>query len=41
MSANDSRAPEPPSGTSLDDPFALPARIREIQVERGHAIVVH
>ena len=29
-----------PSGISLDDPFRLPARIREIQVERGLAIVV-
>ena len=29
-----------PSGINLDDPFRLPARIREIQVERGSAIVV-
>ena len=29
-----------PSGISLDDPFRLPARIREIQVERGLAIVI-
>ena len=29
-----------PSGISLDDPFTLPARIREIHVERGLAIVV-
>ena len=29
-----------PSGIGLDDPFALPARIREIQVERGQAIIV-
>ena len=35
-----SRTPENPAGISLDDPFALPARIREIQVERGQAIVV-
>jgi hypothetical protein len=35
-----SRSPEFPSGVNLDDPFALPARIREIQVERGHAIIV-
>jgi hypothetical protein len=34
------RSPEKPSGIGLDDPFALPARIREIQVERGHAIIV-
>lgn len=35
-----SRSERFPSGVSLDDPFTLPARIREIQVERGHAIVV-
>jgi hypothetical protein len=35
-----SRTTENPSGVSLDDPFALPARIREIQVERGQAIIV-
>ena len=35
-----SRTPEKPSGIGLDDPFALPARIREIQVERGQAIIV-
>jgi hypothetical protein len=35
-----SRTAENPSGISLDDPFALPARIREIQVERGQAIIV-
>lgn len=35
-----SRTPDKPSGISLDDPFALPARIREIQVERGQAIIV-
>ena len=35
-----SRTPEKPGGISLDDPFALPARIREIQVERGQAIIV-
>ena len=35
-----SRSPEKPSGISLDDPFALPARIREIQVDRGQAIIV-
>lgn len=35
-----SRTPDKPSGIGLDDPFALPARIREIQVERGQAIVV-
>ncbi len=35
-----SRTPERPTGISLDDPFALPSRIREIQVERGQAIIV-
>jgi hypothetical protein len=35
-----SRTPQNPSGINIDDPFALPARIREIQVERGQAIVV-
>jgi hypothetical protein len=35
-----SRSPEKPAGISLDEPFALPVRIREIQVERGQAIIV-
>lgn len=35
-----SRTPESPSGIGIDDPFTLPARIREIQVERGQAIIV-
>jgi hypothetical protein len=35
-----SRSASNPAGINLDDPFALPARIREIQVERGHAIIV-
>jgi len=35
-----SKTPENPSGIGLDDPFALPARIREIQVGRGQAIIV-
>jgi len=35
-----SRTASNPAGINLDDPFALPARIREIQVERGHAIIV-
>jgi len=35
-----SRSPERPDGISLDDPFMLPVRIREIQVGRGQAIVV-
>src|SRR5205814_1439867 len=36
-----SRSAENPSGFNIDDPFSLPARIREIQVERGQAIIVH
>jgi hypothetical protein len=35
-----SRSAERPDGLSLDDSFALPVRIREIQVGRGQAIVV-
>jgi hypothetical protein len=35
-----SRTPDKPGGIGLDDPFALPARIREIQVDRGQAIIV-
>jgi len=35
-----SRSADRPEGISLDDPFELPARIREIEVERGQAIIV-
>jgi len=35
-----SRTPEKPSGISMDDPFDLPARIKEIKVGRGEAVVV-
>lgn len=35
-----SRTPDNPAGVSLDDSFALPARIREIQVQQGQAIIV-
>lgn len=35
-----SRSPLRPSGFSLDDPVALPARIREIQLQRGQAIII-
>ncbi|HEY2152707.1 MAG TPA: hypothetical protein VGH34_18000 [Vicinamibacterales bacterium] len=35
-----SRTADKPAGVSLDDPFALPSRIREIQVLRGQAIIV-
>jgi hypothetical protein len=35
-----SRTPEKPSGIALDDPFMLPAGIREIVVQTGRAVVV-
>jgi hypothetical protein len=35
-----SKTPEKPSGISIDDPFELPARIKEIKVGRGEAVVV-
>lgn len=35
-----SKSDENPDGVALDDPFALPAAIREIRVEPGRAIVV-
>jgi hypothetical protein len=35
-----SRSATRPSGISLDEPMALPARIQEILVERGQAVVV-
>jgi hypothetical protein len=35
-----SRSAEQPSGISIDRSFALPANIKEIQVDRGQAIVV-
>ena len=35
-----SRTPQNPAGINLDDPFELPARIREIQVNQGQAIIV-
>ena len=35
-----SRTESKPAGIGLDDPFELPARIREIHVETGHAIVL-
>lgn len=35
-----SRTPQKPSGINMDDPFELPARIREIRVGTGTAIVV-
>jgi hypothetical protein len=35
-----SRTADNPSGISIDDPFELPARIKEIKVGRGEAVVV-
>jgi hypothetical protein len=35
-----SRSPQSPRGLDLDEPFELPARIKEIHVEAGQAIVV-
>ena len=35
-----SRTPQKPAGIGLDDAFELPAKIREIQVLRGQAIIV-
>jgi hypothetical protein len=35
-----SRTPENPGGLGLEDPFPLPASIREIRVQRGEALVV-
>jgi hypothetical protein len=35
-----SRSAAKPGGIGLDDPFPLPSGIREIQVERGQAIIV-
>ena len=35
-----SKSAEKPSGISMDDPFELPARIKEIRVGKGEAMVV-
>src|SRR5262245_54220327 len=35
-----SKSPTTPQGVSLDKPFVLPSGIREIQLDRGQAIVV-
>jgi hypothetical protein len=35
-----SRSPERPTGLRLDDTFALPANIRQIDVGQGQAVVV-
>lgn len=34
------RSPQFPQGIDIDDPFPLPARIRQIDVRRGEALVV-
>jgi hypothetical protein len=34
------RSRQAPNGIGLDDPFELPARIREIKVDRGQALVI-
>jgi hypothetical protein len=35
-----SRSPELPQGVNIDDPFELPARIEEIRLRAGEAVVV-
>jgi hypothetical protein len=35
-----SRSGRFPSGIDLDEPFTMPARIREIHIDRGHATIV-
>jgi hypothetical protein len=35
-----SRTPDQPAGVSIDDPFELPAGIRDIKVAKGQAVVV-
>jgi hypothetical protein len=35
-----SRTPKNPKGVSLDDAFALPASIRQIDVGAGQAVIV-
>jgi hypothetical protein len=35
-----SRTPENPSGINMDEPFKLPAAIREIRVAQGNAAIV-
>jgi hypothetical protein len=35
-----SKTADTPAGIGLDDPFALPARIRDIRVEPGQAIII-
>ena len=35
-----SKSPEPPPGWDMDSPFVLPARIRQVEVQRGAATIV-
>jgi hypothetical protein len=35
-----SKSPEAPQGIAIDKPFPLPAGIREIQIDRGQAVVI-
>ena len=35
-----SKSAESPQGVSIEKPFALPAGIREIQIDRGQAVVI-
>jgi hypothetical protein len=35
-----SKSPESPQGIAIDKPFPLPAGIREIQIDRGQAVVI-
>jgi hypothetical protein len=34
-----SRTPDNPRGLNIDDPYPLPARIRQIEIRRGEAVV--
>jgi hypothetical protein len=38
--AHYSKSADDPDGVGLDEPFEMPAHIREIQVQRGHAVIV-
>lgn len=38
--AHYSKSADDPDGVGLDEPFEMPAHIREIRVERGHAVIV-
>ncbi len=35
-----SKTPKHPEGVSMDDAFALPSKIRQIEVGQGHAVIV-